>query len=1119
MFNRVYQIVGRPKTQASQIFERFTLPALTVGQTLVAQLLLLAATVLSYSVVAMAIANSLFISNVGAGNLPLAFISIGLFSIPAYGIFSLAIDRYSRPLLFRYALLGFATISLSLWFLLTLNATWIYYILLIFIFFQWDFHNNILYPSLLTDYFTTLEYKRYAPFIGIAQAAGTLIGGGLTILLSRYLTTKDLLLPLLLLLAIAFGQLLYLESSQRQVDVVREQKTAGLIESLKTFPDLVKGYPLVLLLASSSFLLVIIYVSSEFLWLNIYGQNFDERALTGFLGLMRIVISSIQVAVLYGVTRPLLHWLGVARLNAVYPLTTLLSFLGLLLNFNLPAAISLHVNGDALYKAINLPVHQLNYNAIPQEFIGRVRAVSDGIVYSIGLTLAGIVLWFAHLYLDLVQITWLAASLTILLLLIRLPMGKFYAQSLEKIIRSDSINLDDFGEEGIQLPPQSASTIGEFLSSGDRYLQIKGLELVPSLGHPSQFSSEIFALLPNADAQLRQTVLKLFLNSEPSLQEWEELLTRDAEAQVRAMALEILIVNCYPFSEQQLLELLADEHLEIRVLAAVAAIANDNENSPIASASETVWQLELDRTAVKAVIRVIAHRGDRDLIPLLRGILERADSETKQEALEALTQLALPGEIELARLAVAELQHPEPLVRVAAYKLLQVTRCGAMLSYLKQGLADREPRVRQQAALTLAVYGQSGLALATESLASTNPEVVSATIAAIGRIRTKQASDILFQHLAPEFEQLSLTRKWQQQIPQQDLNWRLLAVAIADYHQRLIQKVLYILSCLGYSRTVNIVNRILATTDTKKVANAIEVLASLGERRFIAPLIPILESKPSSNSVYPTHQWLRTKGYKILLEALESKDRWIRTGALIPLATIPSALIGDRDPVVRLVAREIFFTHQHQLSHSQVAIAPLNGELHLIPSPATQYPDRETPPCDDLAASNSVNLLPPSNTSMNRLLLLKNVALFKNLSLDELFLIDKALETERVLAGETIYTEGSWGSHLYIIADGRVRLVKQVDGKQQELERLAAEEYFGEIALFDDAPRWNGAIALTNCTLLKLEKKRFISLISQRPHIILEICRFLSKRVRETDKYLSSTPTSAPELQPEASVE
>jgi len=172
---------------------------------------------------------------------------------------------------------------------------------------------------------------------------------------------------------------------------------------------------------------------------------------------------------------------------------------------------------------------------------------------------------------------------------------------------------------------------------------------------------------------------------------------------------------------------------------------------------------------------------------------------------------------------------------------------------------------------------------------------------------------------------------------------------------------------------------------------------------------------------------------------------------------VPSALVKDPDPFVKQVASQIFGT--------------------LEPSTLS------------------------ANTAMNRLLLLKNVPLFKNLSLDELLLIDKGLEQTQVLKGETVFAEGDWGTHLFIMAEGTVQLVKAIDGEPRELKQLTREQYFGEIALFDDAPRWDSAIALTDCILLKLEKNRFLSLITQRPHIILEICRFLSQRLRETDKH------------------
>jgi HEAT repeat protein len=1029
-----------------------------------AQILLLAVSVLTYNVIAMAIANSLFVSHVGAAKLPLVFILIGLCSLPAYGVFSQIADRFSRPQIFRYALLVSISLMLGLRLLVNLGAVWVYYVILITIFFQWDFNNNILYPGLLTDYFTTLEYKQYAPFIGIAQAVGTLLGGGLTMLLSHYFPSRDLLLSLPLFMAIAFGQLVYLENSQRRLETTAKDEDVGIIESLKTLPDLIKRYPLILFLASSTFLLVIIYISSEFLWFNIYGQHFDESRLTGFLGLMRIIISLIQVVFLYGLTRPLLKRVGVARLNAVYPVTTLLSLGGLLLNFNLAAAIGLQINGDALYKSINLPIHQLNYNGIPHQYIGRIRALSDGFIYSLGLTTAGIVLWLCNLYLTLEQIAGLAVSLTGVLLLVRLPMGRFYIQGLEAMIRTDTINLDDFSEEKTQLPPQSSKLIREFLTNSDRYTQIKGLELALNVGNPSQFFPEIQALLPEADHAIRQEILKLFSNHSQAttLQQFANLLT-DTNPTVRATALEVLITNQYTFEPQQLTELINDRDQEVKILGLIAtfqATASENLDGKIA---EQFWQSEISENTAKAIARIVSQSQNREFITLIEYLLPKTSPDLRRSALEALVSLALPQDHHLAKIALAEINHFESTVRIAAYKLLEITRCQEMLEAITIGLKDSDPQVRQQVASTLAAYGKAGLAVATDNLNADNSEIVNTAIATIAKIKSKQANEILYKHLVPEFQQLTLTRKWQQQIPSQDPNWRFLAVAIKDYQQRLLQKVLYILSCLGYGSTVNLVTRILATSDRRDLANAVEVLSSINHRRFIQPLIPLLEQTVSAQpetQIEPTPQWLRNKGYKILLEALESSDHWIKTGASVALSVIPSALLQDPDPIVQLVTQEIFPAAE-QLTH-------------------------------------------PVSNSMNRLLLLRNVPLFKNLSLDELFPIDQALEQKQVLAGETIYTEGSWGWHLYIIAEGRIQIVKDLDGQQQEIKQLTTGAYFGEIALFDEAPRWDGAIALEDSILLCLEKKRFISLISQRPHIILEICRFLSKRLRETDKYMSA---------------
>jgi len=1036
------------------------------------QLLLLAVSVLVYSVMSITAANSLFVSHVGAANLPIAFIWIGLFSMPAYAVFSNVVDRYSRPQLFRAALFIQIVIILGLRLLLAVDTPYAYYVVLIVCFFQWDFHNNILYASLLTDYLTTLEYKRAAPYVGIAQAVGVLLGGSITAVCSQFLSTPNLLVCVPLVFGLVIAQLVYLEATQQRLDTVKPPEHVGIFEALQSFPELVKRYPLVLLLAASSFLLVIIYLSSEFLWFSIYARYFTDETLTGFLGFMRMSVSILQVLVLYCFTRPLLHWLGVARMNIVYPLTTLASFIGVVLHVNLGTAIALQLNGDSLYKSINLPTHQLNYNAIPREFLGRVRTLSDGLIYAVGLTLAGLVLLVERSFLNLTQIAYFAIALTVLFLLIRLPMGKFYTTGLEAMIRADTIDLDDFDPDQVQLPLQSTTLICDFLRDGDRYTQIRGLELATSLGHPGQFLTAVQPLLATPYPDVRRAVVRLFsTQAEPETLQFFHGLLQVNTATLPAIALEILIINRYPFTPSELQILRGHSQAEIRALAHVAAIQLALVESPqLGVVCPPIGQIQTDETAAAAIVNVIATSRDRALLPLLIWLLPQGSATLKQEVLTALTTLAQPGDRALAEVAIGELHHPEPMVRAKAFEVLGHVYWDETLDPVATGLHDADPRVRQTAATALIAFGQAGLLVAQAHLNSPQPETVEAAIAAIGQVRTNYASNLLFNHLLPDFQTVNQTRKWQQQIPQQDPRWQPLQWAIADYHQRVIQKVLYVLSCMGHSRTVNTVNRILYTTDQQDLANAVEVLASLSDRRFVLPLMPVLEQLATRSDAATRPEadahWLRTKGYKLLLETLTIQDRWIQIGALAALASIPTALLHDPDPVVQRFVQQIF-------------------------------------PANDPSTS-------PTTACMNRLLLLKQVALFKNLSLDQLLLIDQAIEQETVLAGTIIFAEGSWCTHFYIIADGCVRIVKTLDGQQRELKQLTVGHHFGEIALFDDAPHWDGAIALQDTTLLKLDKNRFLNLITQRPHIMLEICRFLSQRVRETDHYHSTVQLTSP---------
>jgi CRP-like cAMP-binding protein len=139
---------------------------------------------------------------------------------------------------------------------------------------------------------------------------------------------------------------------------------------------------------------------------------------------------------------------------------------------------------------------------------------------------------------------------------------------------------------------------------------------------------------------------------------------------------------------------------------------------------------------------------------------------------------------------------------------------------------------------------------------------------------------------------------------------------------------------------------------------------------------------------------------------------------------------------------------------------------------------------------------------MSRLLLLRQISLFKALTLDELFALDGAFRRVDYLPGETIFEEGSVGDDFYLISDGTVAVCSRRGGVLKKRAQLARGDFFGEMALFDDEPRSATCLAETACALLALDRNRLFSLIEQMPQIGLAICKTMTQRLRRTERDL-----------------
>lgn len=129
--------------------------------------------------------------------------------------------------------------------------------------------------------------------------------------------------------------------------------------------------------------------------------------------------------------------------------------------------------------------------------------------------------------------------------------------------------------------------------------------------------------------------------------------------------------------------------------------------------------------------------------------------------------------------------------------------------------------------------------------------------------------------------------------------------------------------------------------------------------------------------------------------------------------------------------------------------------------------------------------------------MLKNVPIFSGLSDNELATIEQHAISRSYPKNSIIINEGDQTDSLYVVLTGKVKVyLSDESGKEVILNIQGPGQYFGELALVDDAERSASVITMEKSTFLVITKAEFKDVLAKHPNIAFNLIRDLTNTVR-----------------------
>ena len=143
-----------------------------------------------------------------------------------------------------------------------------------------------------------------------------------------------------------------------------------------------------------------------------------------------------------------------------------------------------------------------------------------------------------------------------------------------------------------------------------------------------------------------------------------------------------------------------------------------------------------------------------------------------------------------------------------------------------------------------------------------------------------------------------------------------------------------------------------------------------------------------------------------------------------------------------------------------------------------------------------------------RLKIIGRLPFFRHLSPDAIIEINRLFQDCDVAADEAIYFEGDHGQNLYLVASGKVKILRHaISGREVLLDILQGGEYFGHLAIVGHHDYAETAVAQTDCCILQISALNFEQVLHRFPEVTMKVLWAVGQRLEEAQEIIKQLST------------